>query len=939
MDWMVDPAGISAVLADRKQRTETAAQDKPLSSSELLKMRVDREISEGKREGTTGLPYGLYKPKSGGEWLEEEEEAANDDDGDDVTQRGEGASAGVNASAAEVTPSPVVQMSDAVRAKMMRPGQRSAEASSSSSGTGSGSGAADGNGDAEMDRGGATAAESSNAPPAAAAPGAATASVGVPAWKQKMLDKQRAAGSSSSSLSSLASQGPAQGAFSGAGTSSSDAAAPRGWKKEKPISSSSATAASSVNRIPTSAIAEAAATFGGTAAEHTVGRLISQVHRAGHSDEAVSGDSLIEPAAMSDGAIRVEGPAVVIMEAPSSSESDGNASQLAASSSSSSSSFSGASSSAAMSSRSNATVNIPTEADLNKLHAAAMRAQLLGNNKKYEDIQAQISRAKEARDAAARASNEISLAAVAADTLPAHARPSATTAGRHADLTGPTGAGFGQGAAIKHHHPGPSVGAGVKRRRDGAVQDVDDDDDGAGHGSGAASRQPDSDRADMVEVVAGFDSRGMPLASLATGITAPLERDDIRSGQRQGKHKGYQNKKDEDGGRTGWVPDDVKMKDSSITDLLRQERESAPDALDRTLAKNILRAGSSYKGMGLQKGDKSGREEVDEGADEDIARAMTSHEARLTAHEKQKRDKSKAISAHNKISSVMSNCSFCFDNTNIKKHLIVSLGDHSFLMVAPDGGRVPGHMLLVPLPHIVAMTDADEEVYDEINKFKAALHAFYSSRDEDVIFMETAMHNVAGRKHCVIDVIPMDKEIAYDAPIYYKKAILDSEEWTTNKQIVDTAGKGLRRCIPKGFAYFHVAWAGGGFVHPIEDETRFPANFGIDVAAGMLGLPPGRFGSKEQRTSFDLERRLVTEFVREWSPFDWTQQMASVGAPSSSSAAAPSNSRSAAVGAASASAVGGWSAGAARAPPEATRASAPAPPLARAPLPAGARLL
>ena len=46
-----------------------------------------------------------------------------------------------------------------------------------------------------------------------------------------------------------------------------------------------------------------------------------------------------------------------------------------------------------------------------------------------------------------------------------------------------------------------------------------------------------------------------------------------------------------------------------------------------------------------------------------------------------------------------------------------------------------------------------------------------------------------------------------------------------------------------GVSYFHVQWdvltmragakaAGGGFVHPIEDEKRFKRDFGLNVVAG-----------------------------------------------------------------------------------------------------------
>lgn len=197
------------------------------------------------------------------------------------------------------------------------------------------------------------------------------------------------------------------------------------------------------------------------------------------------------------------------------------------------------------------------------------------------------------------------------------------------------------------------------------------------------------------------------------------------------------------------------------------------------------------------------------------------------------------------------------------------------------------------------MTDADENVYDEVNKFKAALHAMYAAKDMDVLFLETATH-FRQRRHTFVEAVPMDKEVGMDAPLYYHKAINEAEEWVTHKKIIDTSGKGLRRCVPKvrvggccancvfvclpshttlsfppplqNFGYFHVSWQGGGYAHVIEDEESFPRTFGMDVAKGMMGLPPGRF-NRGKRTSFDTERRLVLDFLKEWEPFDWTQEL------------------------------------------------------------------
>lgn len=38
--------------------------------------------------------------------------------------------------------------------------------------------------------------------------------------------------------------------------------------------------------------------------------------------------------------------------------------------------------------------------------------------------------------------------------------------------------------------------------------------------------------------------------------------------------------------------------------------------------------------------------------------------------------------------------------------------------------------------------------------------------------------------------------------------------------------KPLNASIPPGFAYFHVSWHDGGYVHLIDNEETFPKSFG-----------------------------------------------------------------------------------------------------------------
>lgn len=59
----------------------------------------------------------------------------------------------------------------------------------------------------------------------------------------------------------------------------------------------------------------------------------------------------------------------------------------------------------------------------------------------------------------------------------------------------------------------------------------------------------------------------------------------------------------------------------------------------------------------------------------------------------------------------------------------------------------------------------------------------------------------------------------------------------------------------------------------IEREDEFPPGFGVDVACGMMGLPPHKFGRGGRRKSFEEERKTVLSFLDKWEPFDWTKDL------------------------------------------------------------------
>jgi hypothetical protein len=83
------------------------------------------------------------------------------------------------------------------------------------------------------------------------------------------------------------------------------------------------------------------------------------------------------------------------------------------------------------------------------------------------------------------------------------------------------------------------------------------------------------------------------------------------------------------------------------------------------------------------------------------------------------------------------------------------------------------------------------------------------------------------------------------APLVFKREVDQvTSDWAQHhaKRLIDTKVKGLRGSIPPNFPYFYVQFGySAGFVHPIDDEQKFPANFGKQVGKvhGIRGVGGG----------------------------------------------------------------------------------------------------
>jgi hypothetical protein len=258
---------------------------------------------------------------------------------------------------------------------------------------------------------------------------------------------------------------------------------------------------------------------------------------------------------------------------------------------------------------------------------------------------------------------------------------------------------------------------------------------------------------------------------------------------------------------------------------------------------------------------------------DDIVDDVLDTKFKLDSSKEDKKMKLKILTESRRVEDMMDKCKFCLNTPNFNKHVLIAMGINVYLSVPPYQSLCDGHCLIIPLEHVKCSMHMDENVWSEVKIFQKGLSKMFTDNNMDVIFTE-CYSSTARRSHMYIDCIPIPKKEGSMAPMYFKKAILESDvEWSDNKKLIDTRQKGLKKSIPVGLPYFYVDFNNeGGFAHVIEDSSLFPHYFGKEVVGGLIDSEP-RLWLKPPYETFEQQRSKALKVLRMWKPYDWTNKI------------------------------------------------------------------
>lgn len=211
-------------------------------------------------------------------------------------------------------------------------------------------------------------------------------------------------------------------------------------------------------------------------------------------------------------------------------------------------------------------------------------------------------------------------------------------------------------------------------------------------------------------------------------------------------------------------------------------------------------------------------------------------------------------------------CWFCLSSPSVESHLITSVGENCYCALA-KGPLVQDHILILPIEHLPNTLSSPPECEIELVRFQNSLKAYFKNNGKEVVFFEwvyirgthanlQAIPIPLSRASAVHDIFNLAAE-----KLGFKFMLLKSDKSSEGRKLLRTQFDG--KC-----SLFYVELPGGTILsHAVEENEKFPVQFGREVLAGLLNMAD-RADWRNCKLSKEEEIKMVERFKSGFEEFD-----------------------------------------------------------------------
>ncbi|KAK9275164.1 hypothetical protein L1049_022423 [Liquidambar formosana] len=214
-------------------------------------------------------------------------------------------------------------------------------------------------------------------------------------------------------------------------------------------------------------------------------------------------------------------------------------------------------------------------------------------------------------------------------------------------------------------------------------------------------------------------------------------------------------------------------------------------------------------------------------------------------------------------------CWFCMSSPNVESHLIISVGENYYCALA-KGPLVEDHALIIPIEHSPNTLSLPPECEIELGRVQNSLKMYYKNQGKEAVFFEWIYKRGT---HANLQAIPIPSSRASAVQdIFILAAEKLGFEFVALKSNNNSEGRKLLRTqFDRKLSLFYVELPDSTILsHAVEENEKFPVQFGREVLAGLLNMAD-RADWRKCALSKEEEIKMAEAFRNRFEEFDPNQ--------------------------------------------------------------------